>query len=632
MKSGCRNVSLTVLFVGIVIVCCAVDMVCAEIPGIAYWSVTYLDGSPSTLGATVALNAEELCYISYYKANQLKLAHQRWDGGGKVWTNFVVDPDGQAGAYNGNTAIAFPQGGYDPIIAYNGDILGTIWLKHATMQAGGSWNISGTAGDGTMASICTSPYTSGRIGVSYYNTMTKDLMYANYYSPASAEIVASSGDVGKFSDIGIGPDGYFQICYYDGQFIRYAKQTSTGWDLDSMTFWNSNPHAWSKIAVDRYNIPHMVYNSPYGLTYAVKSNGSWRVETLDTNDTRMFAIAVDNNGRPHVAYNTWSDMIYYIQKKGNAWTAPSVVEGGMTAFEFDMTLSSNNTPHLAYVGNAQLRHAIGHLAVVKPVNDFDGDGRSDLGCYGWNSGNWDVKQSSLGPWYAQFGFGGTIPFTGDLDGDSRCDYGVYFPPTGDWYMQYSAAGYRHLQFGYAGTVPIIGNFDGDAYDDFGVYHAESGMWYIQKSTAGLWSTQFGFGGTVPVIGDLDGDGKDDYGCYWPEGGWWFVMRSKDGFFAMQFGYSGAMPFIGDFDGDGFDDGALYDPTAKMMYLSTSSMGIKIYGPYMYPGMIAVAGDWDGDGISDYGCYNNGDWYLTLSQAGYFAESFGTGNSSPLGSR
>ncbi len=68
------------------------------------------------------------------------------------------------------------------------------------------------------------------------------------------------------------------------------------------------------------------------------------------------------------------------------------------------------------------------------LNDFDGDGRSDIGCYYPPSGNWYGFDSTDGFWQTQFGYVGTLPITGDFDGDGKADIGCYHPPSGNWYL------------------------------------------------------------------------------------------------------------------------------------------------------------------------------------------------------
>ena len=220
-------------------------------------------------------------------------------------------------------------------------------------------------------------------------------------------------------------------------------------------------------------------------------------------------------------------------------------------------------------------------------NDFDGDGRSDIGCYYPPGGNWYGLDSSAGFWETTFGYDGTLPVSGDFDGDGKCDIGCYYPPSGSWYQMKSTAGFGTFQFGYAGTIPIVGDFDGDGVDDIGCYYPPGGNWYVMKSMEGFWQTQFGYAGTIPIVGDFDGDRREDFGCYYAPGGNWYVMQSAKGFKETQFGYVGTEPVVGDFDGDGRSD----------------------FGCYYAPG---------------------GNWYLMKSAEGFVETQFGFGGTIPLG--
>ncbi len=258
--------------------------------------------------------------------------------------------------------------------------------------------------------------------------------------------------------------------------------------------------------------------------------------------------------------------------------------------------------------------------------DFDGDGKSDYGCYDAagipgvvQPGQWYFKKSTEGfDASVRFGYAGTVPVVGDFDGDGKSDFGCYdaagvpgVVQPGQWYFMKSAEGFdSSVRFGYAGTVPVVGDFDGDGIDDFGCYDAvgvpgvvQPGQWYFMKSAEGFdASVRFGYAGTVPVVGDFDGDGIDDFGCYDAAGvpgvvqpGQWYFMKSTEGFDAsVNFGYAGTVPVVGDYDGDGIDDFGCYD-----------AAGV--------PGAVAP-----------------GAWYFMKSTEGFSTETFGYAGTVPLG--
>ncbi len=267
------------------------------------------------------------------------------------------------------------------------------------------------------------------------------------------------------------------------------------------------------------------------------------------------------------------------------------------------------------------------------VNDFDADGRSDIGCYYPPEGDWYQFRSTDGFWTMKFGYFGTKPVTGDFDGDGKSDIGVYHADSGSWYILKSKEGLWEAKFGYAGTIPVVGDFDGDGRDDIGVYYDPGGNWYLMKSTEGYQETQFGYAGTIPVVGDFDGDGRDDIGVYYAPGGNWYLMKSAEGYLGTTFGYPGTIPVVGDFDGDGRDDIGVYDPTGGTWYLFKSAEGF-IRTQFGFAGTEPVVGDFDGDGIADVGVYSpaGGTWYGFNSTSGFWQTEFGFDGAIPVGGK
>jgi len=259
----------------------------------------------------------------------------------------------------------------------------------------------------------------------------------------------------------------------------------------------------------------------------------------------------------------------------------------------------------------------------------------------------------------------------DFDGDGRSDLGYYLPSGGQWMLQYSGGGTQANAFGYVGTIPITGDFDGDGVVDYGCYDAvglfangrwlaQPGSWYIMQSRDGFRTATFGYGGTVPIVGDFDGDGVADFGCYdasglYANGRWlaqpgsWYIMQSRDGFRTATFGYGGTVPVVGDFDGDGVTDFGCYDASGLYAngrwlaqpgswYIMQSRSGFRT-ATFGYGGTVPVVGDYDADGISDFGCYDAngipgnvdpGTWFIMRSSDGFTRTVWGAGGSIPLG--
>jgi len=264
----------------------------------------------------------------------------------------------------------------------------------------------------------------------------------------------------------------------------------------------------------------------------------------------------------------------------------------------------------------------------KVLNDFDGDGKADIGCYYPTTGEWFIFLSgSESLWTTTYGGGDeSKPISGFFGTGNRCDYGTYYAPSGLWQIHFSAGGGRTNNFGFPGTTPVTGDFDGDGTTDFGCYYPPDGGWFIFKSkTESLWTTSFGFPGTSPVTGDFDGDGIADFGCYYPPDGGWFIFKSKtQKLWTTNFGFAGTSPIAGDFDGDGIADFGCYYPPDGSWFIfksKTESLWTTNFG---FLGTTPVVGDYDGDGIDDFGCYYppNGGWYIYKSTTGLWTTQFG----------
>lgn len=265
------------------------------------------------------------------------------------------------------------------------------------------------------------------------------------------------------------------------------------------------------------------------------------------------------------------------------------------------------------------------------LNDFDGDGTSDVAAYHPPSGMWYVFRSSLGYWQSQFGYAGTLPVAGDFDGDQLSDLAAYYPPGGNWYYFGSQSGFRTAQFGYSGTLPASGDFDGDGRYDLAAFHPASGTWYCYGTTRGFRQVQISDLGAIPCPGDYDGDGITDMCSYYPPMGRWHILGSKAGYFTRQFGSTGALPVSGDYDGDGQYDLALYYPATGGWYVYGSRLGF-FTRQFGFEGTMPVSGDFDGDGTDDLTCYHppTGMWFINGSSRGFFTTQFGYDGTIPLG--
>ncbi len=261
---------------------------------------------------------------------------------------------------------------------------------------------------------------------------------------------------------------------------------------------------------------------------------------------------------------------------------------------------------------------------VMTVNDFDGDGTSDLTLYWPAPGMWyTIWSSCCNRNSTQFGWNGAVPVPGDFDGDGKSDIATFAPSVGMWYALKSDGGLMQQNWGWSETVPVPADYDGDGKTDIAVYWPAQGMWYILYSGGGSAAVNFGSSATIPVPGDYDGDGKADLAVYNPRTSIWYIFGSATGFHTDQFGFKGCIPVSGDFDGDGTADQALYYPPTGMWYIFGSSTGYQTE-QFGSAGSIPVSGDFDGDGISDLAIYypSSGIWYIFGSYRGFMTGQFG----------
>ena len=278
------------------------------------------------------------------------------------------------------------------------------------------------------------------------------------------------------------------------------------------------------------------------------------------------------------------------------------------------------------------------------INDYDGDGKSDLAVYQESGGKWDVMLSGSGYQSASLIFGGNgyDPVLADYDGDGKSDPAIYQESTGLWSVMLSEHGYavENIEFGGPGFAPVPADYDGDGMADPILYRESTGKWIIMLSGSGYAgaTVELGGNGYKAVPADYDGDRRSDLAVYRRSTGDWYLKLSTLDYFTMnlRFGGAGRMPVPADFDGDGKADPAVYNETSGEWNVMMSKYSYMVAQAFHGGnGYVAVPADYDGDGKGDVVVYreNGGILKILLSGSGYaqtVVSGFGGAGYEPVG--
>jgi parallel beta-helix repeat protein len=371
----------------------------------------------------------------------------------------------------------------------------------------------------------------------------------------------------------------------------------------------------------------------YPIITSARRSGATFIVTGTLNSTGLSTFAIDFYASPS------ADPTGFGEGKTYLGTLSVTTDGGCNA-AFTANLTAAFAPMqfitaTATDANRNTSEFSQSVITLKPVFDFDGDGKTDVGIFRPSDGSWWYTRSSANDFkvYA-FGTGSDIITPGDYTGDGKADLAVFRPSTGEWFVQRSEDNsYFSFPFGSNGDIPAPADYDADGKTDAAVFRPSTGTWFILNSGgSGTSIVQFGTSEDKPVPADFDGDGKADIAIFRPsDGSWWYLQSSNSQYKVYRFGVGTDKPVQGDYTGDGKADIAVFRPQTGEWFFQRSEDNSYYSVPFGQNGDVPAPGDYDGDGKFDTAVFRPGtaDWFVQRSTAGILITSFGTNGDRPI---
>ena len=217
---------------------------------------------------------------------------------------------------------------------------------------------------GTGVSTAVDSY--GHAHVSYYNTVSLDLMYS-FFDGSGWQTVAvdTSGDTGESSALALNETDIPSIAYYSTTeaALKYATWDGDNWNTTTLDG-DGDVGAYASVALDSEGDPHISYLdiTRVRLKYTYLDDGVWTV--MDVGDIGVngtySSIVLDNEDNPHIAFHeAVEDDLEYAYHNGTTWNITELETENSTGHQVSMVIDSNGNSHISFVDvtTQQLKYA-----------------------------------------------------------------------------------------------------------------------------------------------------------------------------------------------------------------------------------------------------------------------------------
>ncbi|MBI4411306.1 MAG: hypothetical protein HY541_02340 [Deltaproteobacteria bacterium] len=297
--------------------------------GIGYSSLSFANQYESELvdnasigeyGTDIALDSNGNAGICYYDAANQILKYAYDDG--NDWATETVDNRGRddKGQY---CAVIFDDNDHPHIVYYNvtrGEILharkvNRAWI-YARVDNQDDWDIFLRA----TKRISIAKDTAGHIGIAYYDSTDRDLIFAEWDGNRWAtETVESDGDVGRYPSLAYDTDNLPAIAAMkytnaSNAVLLYISHNGFDWQAPEIVAERDWSGAFNSLKFDSNNIPHVAYqaidpNGIQSMNYTNKVGGEWKDPlTLNSGAARGASVgtfcemAIGPDGDAHIIY------------------------------------------------------------------------------------------------------------------------------------------------------------------------------------------------------------------------------------------------------------------------------------------------------------------------------------------